>query len=474
MDTLNRPDEVGAPPTPIDLLISGGTVVTVGAERTIYADGSVAIDGGRIVAVGRRSDVDPAFRPRRRLDASNRVVFPGFIQTHVHVSTETAVKGVLPDTMPPARWVREVTKFYAATSPAEEEVIALATFNELIRTGTTCFIEAGTTKHTAEVVSAMRATGIRGCLGRWSWDVPTEPANLASTAEEGIEAFRSDHARFHGSLDGRVRIWATPIGHTMTTDALLVGLKRAADELGTGMTLHLSSWLEDVEGYLARTGRRPVAYYDELGVLGPNLVLAHMVNLDEDEVERVMRSGARIAHCPTTAGWFGYGLSQVSRFPEMMRRGAVIGLGADGTCCSHLLDLVRVMHLSAAIFRDARRSMDVMGAEQMLEMATLHGAICAGQEHDLGSIEVGKKADIVMFDATRPEWQPLHHPVANLVFCADGHSVDTVVIDGQVVCEQGRVVGIDEAEVQRELAAVGQAVLERVGWTTPSTWPVVR
>lgn len=460
-------------PQVVDLVLSGGVVVTLGPDRTIYSDGSVAVDAGRIVAVGRRSDVESHYQARRRVDARDRVVFPGFVQTHVHVSTEVAVKGVLPDTMPPSQWVREVTKFYAATTAAEEEVIALATFAELIRTGTTCFIEAGTTKHTPQIVGAMEATGIRGCLGRWSWDVPAEPANLASTASEGVAAFRDDHARFHGALDGRVSIWATPIGHTMTTDELLVGLKQAADELGTRMTLHLSSWLEDVEGYLARTGRRPVSYYDQLGVLGPNLVLAHMVNLDDDEIETVLRSGAHIAHCPTTAGWFGYGLTQVSRFPEMMQRGAVIGLGADGACCSHHLDLVRVMHLSAAMFRDARRSMDVMGAEQLLEMATLHGAACAGQSHDLGSIEVGKKADLVLFDATRPEWQPLHHPVANLVFCADGHSVDTVVVDGRIVCEGGEVVGVDWAELRHELASVGAAVLDRVGWTTPSRWPVV-
>lgn len=459
--------------TPVDLLISGGTVVTVGADRAIYSDGSVAIDGQRIVAVGPRRDIDARFIGRDTLDARDRVVFPGFIQSHVHVSTEVAVKAVLPDTMVPSQWVREVTKFYAETSPAEEELIALATFAELLRTGSTCFIEAGTTKHTANIVSAMEATGIRGCLGRWSWDIPTEPANLASTASEGIAAFRHDHARFHGALDDRVRIWATPIGHTMTSDELLVGLKHAADELGTGMTLHLSSWMEDVEGYVARTGRRPVQYYDELGVLGPNLVLAHMVNLDDDEVERVLRSDVRIAHCPTTAGWFGYGLSQVSRFPEMLRRGATIGLGADGACCSHLLDMVRVMHLSAAIFRDARRDMAVMGAEQMLEMATLHGATCAGQETDLGSLEVGKKADLVLFDATRPEWQPLHHPVANLVYCADGHSVDTVVVDGRIVVQSGRVLGIDEAELQRELHDLGQSLLKRVGWSVPSRWPVI-
>lgn len=469
--TLSQ-DQAAAVPQEVDLLIEGGTVVTVDEERAIYSDGSVAIDGQLIVAVGPRTEIGDRFVGRRTINGRDRVIFPGFIQSHVHVSTEGAVKAVLPDTMPPSRWVREVTKFYAETTAAEEELISLATFTELLRTGTTCFVEAGTTKHTSSVVGAMGATGIRGCLGTWSWDIPDEPRVLASSAEECIAEFRDDYASFDGALDDRVHIWATPIGHTMTSDELLVGLKHAADDLGTGMTLHLSSWIEDVEGYLSRTGRRPVQYYDELGVLGPNLLLAHMVNLDTDEVERVLDRGVMIAHCPTTAGWFGYGLSQVSRLPEMIRRGAVVGLGADGACCSHLLDMVRVMHLSAAIFRDARRDMNVMGGEQMLEMATRVGAQCALQPDEIGAIEVGRKADLVLFDATRPEWQPLHNPVANLVYSADGHSVDTVVVDGRVVVEGGRVLGVDEVELRRELSALGESLLGRVGWSVPSAWPV--
>jgi cytosine/adenosine deaminase-related metal-dependent hydrolase len=464
----------GGEPVEVDLLVDGGTIVTVDRERRIFADGAVAIDGNRIVAVGRRADMASSYRPRRVVDGRNRVVTPGLVQTHVHVSTEQAVKGALPDTMPPSSWVRHVTRFYAATSPHEEEVIAAATFVDLLTTGTTCFIEAGTTKHTPEVVRAMGSVGIRGCIGKWTWDVPREPENLYETTAEGIASSVELIERFDRAHGDRVRVWMTPIGHTMTSDALLQGLKDVADRYGTGMTMHLSSWLEDVEGYLARTGRRPVEYYDELGVLGPNVVLAHMVNLSDEEIEIVLERGARIAHCPTTAGWFGYGLGVVSRFPEMLARGAVIGLGCDAGCCSHNLDVVRAMYSSAVIFRDARRSMDVMSAEQMLEMATLHGARCALQEDSLGSIEAGKKADLVLFDATRPEWRPLHNPVANLVFAADGHSVDTVIVDGVVVCERGRITTVDEEALYDEVEAIGRSVLDRVGWVPPVKWPVIR
>jgi cytosine/adenosine deaminase-related metal-dependent hydrolase len=449
-------------------------VLTVDAERRIFADGAVAIQGNRILDVGRRVDLEPRYQPARVIDARNKVITPGLVQTHVHVSAEQCVKGVLPDTMPPSQWVRQVTQFYAAMSPEEEALNATFTFLELIRTGTTCFIEAGTTKHTPEVVDAIGRSGIRACIGKWSWDIPRQPANLYQSTEDAIDTNEDLIQRFHGAHNDRVRIWTSPIGHTMTSDALLQGLKALADRHQTGMTMHLSSWMEDVQGYLERTGMRPVKYYHQLGVLSPNVVLAHMVNLDDEEVELVLETGVKIAHCPTTAGWFGYGLSQVSQFPEMIDRGATIGLGCDAETCSNNLDIVRAMYSSAIIFRDARRDMTVMPAEKVFEMATLHGARCALQEADLGSLEAGKKADLVMFDATRPEWRPLNHPVANLVFAADGHSVDTVVIDGSVVMESGRVLTIDEEHVMHELEKAGQRVLAQTGWQTPSKWPIIR
>jgi len=456
-----------------DILVSGGTVITMDAGRRVLRDGAVAIRGDRIVDVGRRDDLAPRYRAVRTIDARGHVVTPGLIQTHVHVSAEAAMRGTLPDTMPPSQWVRQVTAFYAAMSPEEEAINATATFIELIRTGTTTFIEAGTTKHTDAVIDAMGRVGIRGCIGTWSWDIPKEPANLYQETDRAIEKNASLIERYDGAHDGRVRVWTSPIGHTMTSDALLVGLKQLADEHHTGMTMHLSSWLEDVRSYVERTGMRPVKYYDHLGVLGPNVLLAHMVNLDDEEVELVLRTGAKIAHCPTTAGWFGYGLTQVGRFPEMLARGATIGLGCDAQTCSNNLDGVRAMYSSAILFRDGRRDQNAMPAETVLEMATLHGARCALQEADLGSLEAGKKADIILFDATRPEWRPLHQPVANLVFAADGHSVDTVLIDGRVVLDGGRMTTVDVESTFRDLERVGDRVLGATGWRTPAKWPII-
>ena len=218
-------------PTACDLLISGGIVLTVDAERRIFMDGALAIQGNRILEVGRRIDLEPRYRATRVIDARDKVITPGMIDARPRLA-EQCVKGVLADTMPPSQWVRQVTQFYAAMTPAEEALNATFTFLELIRTGTTAFIEAGTTKHTPEVVDAIGRSGIRGCIGKWSSDI-TPASQLYQSTQDAIDTNEALIKQFHGAHNDRVRIWTSPIGHTMTSDELLQGLKALADRYQT-------------------------------------------------------------------------------------------------------------------------------------------------------------------------------------------------------------------------------------------------
>lgn len=459
--------------TPADTLILGGTVLTVDPWRRIYSEGGIAIREGAILAVDRRAAIEQAYAASEIIDARGQVIAPGFVNTHVHISAGTIFRGGAPCTASVPDWFRTVLPMYAGVSAEEEHLNALVSLTEMIRTGTTCFVEGGTLKYPEQAVAAMRQTGIRGALGRWSWDVPDEPPRLCQSTAEALAATEASLRQHDHGLDGRLRVWASPLGNTTCSDELLVGMKELADRYHTGITAHLSSTPENAEYSLHAFGRRPVEHYADLGLLGPNLLLSHAVHLDDRERELILEHGVKIAHCPSTAMFFGYGLSGASRFPEMMDRGAVVGLGCDDAMAGHYLDLVRAMSASIGLFRDARQNPACFTPERALEMATIQGARAALREREVGSLEPGKRADLIIFDTRRIEWQPLLDPVQNLVFSADGHSVDTALVDGQIVLRGGRSTRVDEEALLYEMDAVARSAARRLGLEPKSRWPVV-
>jgi cytosine/adenosine deaminase-related metal-dependent hydrolase len=209
-------------------------------------------------------------------------------------------------------------------------------------------------------------------------------------------------------------------------------------------------------------------------VLGPNVVLAHVLGLDEAEIDCVARTGAAAVMCPVTAAKGGRGVFEHGRMPELLAKGVRIALGCDSPNNSNHLDLVRAMNMAAIQYKDARQDMRQVPAETALEMATLLGAQALGLGAELGSIEPGKKADLVLFDTQRPEWQALFNPINTLVYNADGRSVHTVVVDGRVVVDGYRQSFVDEARLYATVQEIGEALQARTGITFPrSRWPIV-
>ena len=214
-------------------------------------------------------------------------------------------------------------------------------------------------------------------------------------------------------------------------------------------------------------------FLESIGVLGPNVLLAHCLGLDEAEIDCLARSGTMVAMCPVTAAKGGRGVSEHGRMPELLARGVRIALGCDSPNNSNHLDMVRTMNMAAIQYKDARQDTRQIPAEAALEMATIHGAEALGLGAELGSIEAGKKADLVAFDTLRPEWQALWNPVNNLVYNADGRSVHTVVIDGRVVVAAYRQAFVDEARLYARVQEIGERLQARTGISFPrSRWPM--
>jgi cytosine/adenosine deaminase-related metal-dependent hydrolase len=242
---------------------------------------------------------------------------------------------------------------------------------------------------------------------------------------------------------------------------LVAGAKRLADELGTGLTLHH-----------AGGSRRPTEYLESIGALGRNVLLAHAPGIDDAEVECIARTGASVVFCPSTTLKEGSGIGD-RKVPELLAKGVNVAIGCDSANSSNYLDPVRAMNAAALGFKDARRDVRLVPAEQAFEMATLLGAQALGLGADIGSIEPGKKADLGLFDTRRAEWSALFDPVNNLVYAADGRSVHTVIADGRVVVENFRPLFADEAAIADKVQALGEAILARTG--TPvnrGRWPI--
>jgi 5-methylthioadenosine/S-adenosylhomocysteine deaminase len=446
-------------------------IVTVDRERRIIQDGSILVEGGRITSVGKGVQL-AGTRADRVIDARRLVVTPGFFNGHMHISYAHPVRGIFPDDV--GSPLAHVFKLQMAMTEEEEYHTTLLGIVELLKNGTVCFLDPGSTKFPDACLQAYTDAGIRVILGEGVTDLEAPFPLPRYTTEEAVARTASFVRKWHGRLDGRLRAWAMPFSPETCSADLLRGLKRVADEQGTGLTLHHGSGPQARKDYQARHGLSPTAYLESLAVLGPNVVLAHSLGVDEAEIECLARTGASVAMCPITAAKGGRGIRDNGRMPELLAKGVKVVLGCDSPNNSNHLDLVRAMNMAAIQYKDARQDMHQLPAETALEMATLTGAQALGVGNELGSIEPGKKADLVLFDTERPEWQALWNPINNLVYNADGRSVHTVVVDGRVVVDSYRQSFVDESRLFATVQTIGERLLARTGVSFPrSRWPIV-
>ena len=431
----------------VDTIVGGGYVVTVDRERRMLRDGAIAIRGGRIVAVDQTASITGKYEARRRIDARNKVVLPGFIDGHMHLNE--GPRGIVPDDIPTLPWIREwMHPIFAALDEDDERLLAKLAIAEALKTGTTTIVEGGTSWYTNAAVDAAVQLGSRLYLGRRAWDIPQKIPKWRMTADQALKNYEDMIQHIHGAGDGRVRVLVHLIGQATQTDELLLGAKALARQHGLCVSMHQSLVEEEIDEFKAtHKGKRPLEHYAEIGALDDRLRMVHLIALSEREFDIVRTTGVRPVHCISCALKAGYGASAIGRYPEMIKAGIAVSLGADGANCSNFFDMVRAMHLVATLYKDARRDAAQVPAETAIEMATINGAKSILAEHELGSIELGKFADLVLFDTSRIEWQPLTNVVYNLVYSATGSSVDTVMVGGDIVVENGRLVGIDEDEL---------------------------
>ena len=450
------------------ILIEHGTVLTVDAGRRIFTDGSVLVDGARIAEVGPAREVKAPRPPDRVIDARRIVVAPGFVDTHVHLS-EHLNRGLLLDDIPVDRYLPDwLIPLYSVMTAEDEQHAALLAGIEMIRTGTTTFCEAGTLFDTSAVADAVERLGMRAVLGRWTWDLESGPARMRQTTREALAANEAMLERLAGR-GGLVGAWPLLLGFGTCSEELIRGAKALADRRGVGWgMMHLAS-----HPSRKTRDRTPLATLDAWGVLGPNAKLSHMVYLDDADIARLARRGVKISHCPTAGLKHTKGLAAHARVPELIAGGVCVSLGGDSGNGSNHFDMLRMMYLVANIYKDARLDVGVMPPETVLEMATIRGAESLLMEREIGSIEAGKRADLVLYDRDAPEWRPLLNPLNNLVYAASGSSVRSVMIDGRLVLDEGRLTTVDEHAIYERVEELAREQVRRAGLSIQSKWPTV-
>jgi 5-methylthioadenosine/S-adenosylhomocysteine deaminase len=454
-----------------DLLVVGGRVVTMDADRRVLDPGAVAVAGDRILAVDAPVALRASWPGTPELDARRGVVTPGMVNGHQHLTGDPLVRGCIPDDLAPGRSIFEwAVPVHGAHTPDDDELTATISAVDSLRNGVTTLVEAGTVAFPERLAAGTVAAGARGTIGTWGWDVDEGP--FAAPADEVLDRQRAVLDRFPAG--GQVEGWVTLVGHSLASDALLAGAADLARARGTNMTMHLSPTSSDPEVYLERHGRRPVVHLQHLGVLGRHLLLGHGVWLDDAEVDAVLASGTAIAYCPWAYIRLGQGVCGHGRHAEIARRGGRIALGCDASNAGDAPDILRAAALAAGLAKDTRVDPTWFGAHDTFEWATVAGAQAVGMGDRIGSIEPGKLADLVVHDASGPQWAPDADVALQLVWGTDGRTVRDVLVGGQVVVRDGRSTRVDEAALHDEAVAASRAILARAGIEVPHRWPVVR
>jgi 5-methylthioadenosine/S-adenosylhomocysteine deaminase len=293
----------------------------------------------------------------------------------------------------------------------------------------------------------MLSCGIRGTVGTWGWDVEVGP--FAGSVAEVIE--RQTAVLDDFPPGGRVTGWVTLVGHDLMSEDLLVAASALATERKTGLTFHQSPTAADAASWLERTGRRPLVRFAELGALGPHVLVAHAVHLDGSELDVLLSTRAAVAYCPWAYLRLGQGVTGAGRHAELVERGGRVALGCDSENAGDQLDVLRVAALAAGLAKDVRVDPTRFGARDVFELATIAGAEAIGMADEIGSLAVGKRADLVVHDTSGPTFRPPGgDPYLQLVWGTDGRSVRHVIVDGELVVRDGRCVRVDEVALAEE------------------------
>ncbi|QPN57895.1 amidohydrolase [Synechococcus sp. CBW1107] len=436
----------------VDTLISGGIVVTMDIHRRVIADGAVAIKAGRIVAVGERASVEASCSPQQRIDAIGRAVIPGLINGHAHLPM-TLFRG-LADDQDLDDWLQH-TIFPAEAMNVDEAFVRCGTrlgLAELIRGGITTVCDMY--YYEMAVAEEVAAAGLRGLLGQALIDFPAPDAADHATALNTIH-------RFVERWQGHALITPAIAPHAPYTvgDEHLIEAHRFALERDCPLIIHLAESRHEVSESLRLKGARPVEHLARLGVLSEHMVAAHVVWAEAHELDMLAHHGVGVVHNPQSNMKLASG---VAPLPQMLSRDMAVGLGTDGSASNNDLSLWEEIDTAAKLHKLITADPKVVSAQQAFELATIRGARALHLEAQIGSLEVGKRADVVVLEMEAIDQVPLSSIYSALVYATKANDVCDLLVNGRVLMRDRQLITIDEAQVRNASLVLRHQIIERL------------
>ncbi|WP_455284643.1 amidohydrolase family protein [[Eubacterium] cellulosolvens] len=446
------------------ILVKGGIVVTMDPHRRILSDHSIVVEDGKFRAIGKTSDIMRDWKAGEVIDASGGIVMPGLICSHTHLYG-MLLRGAALDIVPPSDFTQILQRVWW---PVDESLTlddayasALVGCLEFLKTGTTTFADTYSGPNSIEgvldrIAKAVDEVGIRGLISFESTE-----RHSKQEGERGVQ----ENVRFARRV-GRERgsnvkpLFSLHASFTVT-DELIQSVRTLASELGVPVTIHTSEGLGDLQHNMVRYGKRTVERLRDVGLLAQDVVLAHCVQVNDNELDIVATSGAKVAHNPMSNMLNAVGVAPV---PSMLRKGIVVGLGNDG----YIFDGFENMRAAYLVHRVISKDPNAIDAYTILEMATIRGAELYGLDKELGSIELGKMADLIV---VKPDVLPTplnsDSVVGHLINSIDGNDVSTTVVDGRIVMREREVLTAHEKSIQSKAQEAAAALWERLRTAKP-------
>ncbi|KAB2043521.1 hypothetical protein ES319_D01G023000v1 [Gossypium barbadense] len=461
------------------MILHNAVVVTMDSDCRVFQNGAVFIDKDKIKAIGQSPDILQQFShvAHHILDLHGQILLPGFVNTHVHTSQQLG-RGIADD-VDLMTWLHHRIWPYESNMTEEDSYIStLLCGVELIHSGVTCFAEAGG-QHVTGMARAVELLGLRACLTDSVMDSGDglPPSWGIRTTDECLQSQMKLYEKHNNTADGRIRIWLGIRTVMNSTDRLLLETRDAARELKTGIHMHVAeiSYENQVVMETRKVDHGTVTFLDKIDFLQENLLAAHTVCINDTEIGFLSRSGVKVSHCPASAmRMLGF-----ARIREMLNAGITVSLGTDGAPSNNRMSIVDEMYLASLInkgrevYENGATDPTAFPAETLLKMVTINGAKSVLWDNEIGSLEIGKKADMVVINPFSWSMVPIHDCISNLVYCMRTENIVSVMCNGRWIMRDKMILNVDEEEVISLAKEASSKLLRRAGIKLPSRMNVI-